>query len=153
MNTNRPPGFWVLMIVGILLLAMLLLGQTMSFIDYDFTVAMGLQEPEEEITEIGVAMNKGFGVGDTLIYLPLLVLGLVGLWRNKIWGVFAMSGALAITAYWPMVCLSMLVFARGAPGFHFARYIPYSILLGAISIYGIWGLWYMYRFWRIDMPH
>lgn len=144
MKTNRTHGFWILMIAGIFLLAMLLLGQTMSFIDYEFTVEMGLQEPKEEITQIGVALNKGFGVGDTLVYIPLLVTGLAGLWRKRMWGVFAMSGALAITVYWPVVSIFMLFFARGAMGFHFTRYASYGVILGLITLYGGWGLWYVY---------
>ena len=79
MNNKRTTGFWVIMAVGILLLAVLLLGQMMSFIDYDFTVSIGLQESRDLIGEMGVAVNKGFGVGDTIIYMPLLVFGLIGI--------------------------------------------------------------------------
>lgn len=64
------------MIVGTLILFMLVLGQTISFINYDFTVSLGLQESKEIVGDMGVAVNKGFGVGDTIIYLPILILGL-----------------------------------------------------------------------------
>lgn len=74
MNNKRTAGFWVIMIVGMLLLAVLVFGQAMSFINYDFAVSMGLQESREVIGGMGVAVNKGFGVGDTIIYLPLLLL-------------------------------------------------------------------------------
>ena len=87
------------MILGILSSVMFLVGQTMSFINYDFTVSIGLQESKDIVGEMGVAINKGFGVGDTIIYLPLLVIGIVGLWFRKKWGLFAMTGALGITAY------------------------------------------------------
>ena len=85
MTNRRPIGFWVLMILGMLFSVMLLLGQTMSFINYDFTVSIGLQESKDVVSEMGVAINKGFGVGDTIIYLPLLVIGIVGLWLRKKW--------------------------------------------------------------------
>ena len=75
MSNKRTTGFWVIMIIGLILLIILFLGQTMAFIDYDFTVSLKLQESEEIISELGVALNKGFGVGDTLIYIPLLVIG------------------------------------------------------------------------------
>jgi len=83
MNNKRTVGFWILMIIGLLILAMLFFGQMMSFINYDFTVSIGLQEPVNVIGEMGVALNKGFGLGDTIIYIPLLIIGLLGLWFKK----------------------------------------------------------------------
>ena len=99
MNITRAVGFWILMAGGIVLLIEILLGQTMAFINYEFTAALGLQEARDIVGAMGVAVNKGFGVGDTIIYVPLLALGLVGLARQKRWGIFAMAGALTITAY------------------------------------------------------
>lgn len=147
MANKRPIGFWILMIIGIFICVMLLLGQMMSFINYGFTVSIGLQESEDMVGEVGVAVNKSFGVGDTIIYLPILVIGIVGLWLGKNWGLFAMTGALGITAYWPMVCMFFILFARGAPGFNFAKSTAsaYAIFLTALTIYGLWGLWYLYK--------
>jgi hypothetical protein len=121
----------------------------MSFIDYNFTVSIGLQESRDVIGEMGVAVNKGFGVGDTIIYTPLLVCGLIGLWSRKMWGVFAMASALAITAYWPMVCLFFLLFARGTAGFNFTSFTSYTITLTLTTLYSLWGLWYLYRNRRV----
>ncbi len=45
-----------ILISGIVLLVLLLLGQTMSFINYDFTVSLGLQEPVDAIGKLGVAL-------------------------------------------------------------------------------------------------
>ena len=145
MANKRPIGFWVLMILGVFILLMLLVGQMMSFINYEFTVSIGLQESVAVVGEMGVAVNKGFGVGDTIIYIPLLVIGLVGLWIGKKWGIYAMVGALGITAYWPMVAIFLLLFARGSPGFNFTNFTSYSILLTAFTLYGLWGLWYLYK--------
>lgn len=144
MENKRTFGFWIIFILGILFLFFLILGQTMSFINYDFTVSLGLQESKKIVGDMGVAVNKGFGVGDTIIYIPILTLGLIGLWLKKIWGIFAMVGALAITAYWPIVCLFYLFFARGIPGFNFTNFASYSILLALIALYGIWGICYLY---------
>ena len=145
MKSDGAVGFWILMVIGILVLIMLFLGQMMSFINYEFTVATGLQESVNVIGEMGVAVNKGFGVGDTIIYIPLLIMGLVGLWIRKEWGIFTMAGALGITAYWPMVVLFTLIFAKGSPGFNFTNYRSYTIILTLITIYGIWGLVYLIR--------
>jgi hypothetical protein len=131
------------MFFGVFMLVMLLVGQTMAFIDYDFTVGLGLQEHRDAVTDIGVAMNKGFGFGDTIIYIPLLVVGLWGLVMRRAWGVFSMMAAMGVTAYWPIVCLSFLYFAKGTPGFHFTAYGAYTVLLMAIALIGITGMWYL----------
>lgn len=145
MTKYRPVGFWILTFIGLLILVVLLIGQMMSFINYEFTVSIGLQESVDVIGEMGIAVNKGFGVGDTLIYIPLMVIGLVGLWLRKKWGIYALVGALGITAYWPMVSIFLLLFARGTPGFNFTNFTTYAILLTAFTIYGLWGLWYLYK--------
>jgi len=144
MSQKRTIGFWVIMIIGVLLLVVLLVGQTMSFINYDFAVSLGLQESREVVGDLGVALNKGFGVGDTIIYVPLLVAGLIGLWVKKMWRVFAMACALAITAYWPMVMLFFLLFARNIPEFRFTAYASYTVPLISFTLYGIWGGCYLY---------
>jgi hypothetical protein len=148
-NNKRAIGFWILMIFGIFMLIMLLIGQMMSFINYEFTVSIGLQESVDVISEMGVAINKGFGVGDTIIYIPLLIIGLIGIWFGKNWGILAMAGALGITAYWPMVSIFFLLFARDLPGFNFTDYTSYTILLTAFILYGLWGLGYLYTYQKL----
>lgn len=144
MQQRRPLGVWVLLVFGTFLVVMMLLGQTMSFIDYDFTVGLGLQEHRDAVTDIGVAMNKGFGLGDTIIYIPLLLAGLSGLAMRRTWGVFCMMAAMGVTAYWPLVCLSFLYFAKGAEGFRFTAYGAYTTLLLTIVTIGIAGMCYLY---------
>ena len=144
-NLKKPSGFWLLIGFGIVLNILYLLGQTMAVINYDFAVSIGLQESVNEITEIGVASNKGFGFGDTVIYIPLYVLGIIGLLKRSAFGFYAMFGAMAITMYWPVVGLSMVIFAKGAPGWQFTNYTSYSILLSIIAFYGIWGFWFLYK--------
>jgi len=144
-NNKRGFGFWILIGTGILLNLVYILGQTMAIISYDFTVSIGLQEHVDAITEIGVALNKGFGFGDTIIYIPLFIIGIVGMLRRSELGSYTMFGALAITAYWPVVSLSTIYFAKGAPGWNFTNYASYTILLSLIALYGIWGIWYVLK--------
>lgn len=138
-------NLWILSTIGILLTILFLLGQTMAIISYDFTVSAGLQESTHDITEVGVAFNKGFGLGDTLIYIPLLVTGIIGLLKRKALGFYAMFGAMAITIYWPVVCLSALYYSKGAPGFNFSNHTSYAILLSLIFTYGVWGLYFLFK--------
>ena len=144
MNAKRPAGFWIITIVSVMWLVMMFLGQVMSYINYDFTVSLGLQESEYSVTAIGVAMNKGFGVADTIVYIPLIIIGLVGMWLRRTWGLHAMAGAFAVTMYFPVVCLLFLFFARGVDGFNFANFKAYAIFLTIVFLYGLWGMWYLY---------
>jgi hypothetical protein len=145
MASPRPVGFWVLVGIGIFICVTLPIGQTMAVINYDFAVWLGMQEPASALTEIGVAINKGFGAADTLVYLPLFVLGLVGYWRAKSWGLIPLSAALGITAYWPVVCLYFLYVAKDAPGFAAQNYARYMIILVPIFLYALWALAFLHR--------
>lgn len=145
MPSQRSAGFWVLEGGGVFLCVLVLAGQTMALIDYDLTVSWGLQEPASAVTAVGVALNKGFGAADTVVYLPLLIGGLVGLWFRKAWAVIAMAAALGITAYWPVVSLYTLYAAIGAPGFTFPSHTAYTMILVPIIVYGLWGLTVLYR--------
>jgi len=142
---NKGIGFRILIGLGILLSLLLLCGQTLALFDYDLTVKFGLQESEAEVGKVGIAFAKGFGFGDTLIYLPLLIAGIIGLLKNKIWGFFLMFGALAITAYWPLVCLYAFLSDRVAITLTPDKYVSYSVLLPLIAIYGLWGMWYLIK--------
>ena len=142
-NEKRSYSFWVLIGFGILLNIIYLIGQTMAVINYDFTVAIGLQESANEVTQVGVALNKGFGLGDTVIYIPLFLFGIIALIRRHVMGLYALFGALAITIYWPIVSLSTVFYAKGSPGWNFADYTSYSIFLILIAVYGVWGMWYL----------
>lgn len=145
MNGKNTMGFWVLMISAFLLLLMLIFGQMMAVIDYDFTVSIGMQEPADVWGEFGVAMNKAFGVSDTLIYLPLLIFGLIGLWLKKPWGLFTMIGALAITAYWPVMHIFYVLYAEGLSGFNFTEFASFITTLIIITLYALWGMYYLYK--------
>ena len=145
MKKKFSSGFWILIVIAILLNLMYLLGQTMAMIDYELTVSLGLQESVREISEVGVAFNKGFGFGDTFIYIPLFIIGIIGLLRRRSIGLYCMIGALAITAYWPAVCMSALYFAKGAKDFHFSSYPEYTVMLSLICFYGLWGMWYVVK--------
>jgi len=142
---DRTTGFWFLIGIGMFLNIVYVLGQTMAVLNYEFAVSIGLQEPVNEITEIGVALNKGFGFGDTVFYIPLFVVGIIGLLKRTSLGLYAMFGAMAVTVYWPVVGLSTVIFAKGAPGWHFTNYTSYSILLSLIALYGIWGFLFLYK--------
>lgn len=138
---NRGFSFWALQIPGWLLLIYLIYAQGISAFDYQLGVAMGTQEPVEVLTEVGVAFWYGFAVGDILIYIPILCVGLIGHLRRAHWGRIALAAALGITVYWPVVSLAALVDARGAAGWNVSSEMPYWVVCLLIAAWGACGLW------------
>lgn len=142
---KRQLDVWTVLVPGWLLLAYLIYAQGISAIDYELGVAMGTQEPAELITEVGRAFWYGFAFGDLSVYIPLLVVGLVGHGLGTAWGRAMLAAALGITVYWPVVCLAAIVAARGADGWVLADETAYWIVLPIISIWGAWGIWELLR--------
>jgi hypothetical protein len=137
----RGKGFWSIQLPGWLLLIYLIYAQAISAFSYDMGVAMGTQEPAQQITQVGVAFWYGFAVADLVVYIPLLLLGLVGHALSRSWGYLILSAAMGITVYWPVVCLTAVVDARDAAGWHLADEAAYWIVLPVIALWGLWGLW------------
>lgn len=137
---RREKSFWLIQIPGWILLIYLVYAQGITAFGYDIGVSMGTQEPVETITEIGAAFWYGFAFGDLVIYIPILLIGLIGHFRATRWGRIWMAAALGITVYWPIVCLAAVVYARGATGWNFTNEAPYWIVLSLIFFWGIWGL-------------
>jgi len=139
--TNRGIGFWVLQVPGWLLLLYLIYAQAIPAFDYDLGVAMGTQEPAEQITDVGVAFWYGFAFADLVVYIPLLAFGLIGHGLRRNWGCVMLIAALGITAYWPAVNLAAVVVADGSPGWSLPNETTFWIVLPSIAMWGVWGLW------------
>ena len=125
MNYQRGIGFWILISISILLTLLLLAGQTHSLINYDSAVAMGLQESVEEITAVGIAFAKGFAFGDTAIYIPLIIVGVIGLLRKKRDGAFSLYSAAWLSRFIGPWFIFMLFLLKERPLF----YIPGNMFL------------------------
>jgi len=145
MESKKGVGFWALITVAIVLVVFLIMGQTLSLIDYDLALSLGLQESEKEIGKVGIAFAKGFAFGDTIFYIPLLVLGILGLLKGKKWGTVLMHSALGISVYWPMVHLYAIYIDTEAITLNPEKYISFPIVLTLITIYGLWGTYYLYK--------
>ena len=127
------------------MLLLLLLGQSLALFDFEMAMALGLQETKQEIGEVGIAFAKGFALADTLVYVPLLLLGLIGLLSRKKWGYLAMMVSLGITVYWPIVHLYAIYIETEAINLDPEKYITFPLTLTFLIIYGLFGMWYLYR--------
>ena len=144
-NNKRGFGFWMLISISVLLLVFLLIGQTFSLINYNTAVRLGLQESVEEIGQVGIAFAKGFAFADTAAYIPLLLSGVIGLLKRKKWGVYVMFASCAISVYWPLAHLFAIYIERDAITLQSEKYISFPITLSLIILYGLWGMWFLYR--------
>ncbi|MBT8315016.1 MAG: hypothetical protein KJP26_11205 [Maribacter sp.] len=145
MSKKRGFGFWALILTSILLSLFLLVGQTFSLFNYEAAVAFGLQESVEEVTQVGIAFAKGFAFADTITYIPLLLLGIIGLLKRTKWGIYAMFACCAISVYWPLVHLYAIHVGKSVMILHPEKYVSFPITLSIIILYGLWGMWYLYK--------
>jgi len=143
-DSYKGRSFWMLISIASVLVLMLLAGQTLGVFNYDLAVSIGMQESENEIGKVGIAFAKGFGFADTVIYIPLFLIGIIGLLKNKRWGKYSMLGALAISVYWPIVHLYAIYIDKISITLSPEKYIYYPIVLSLIIIYGLWGIRYLY---------
>ena len=140
---GRPLAFWGMCAFLVLSLVVLLLGQTTAIFAYDFAVGLGLQESVRDVSEFGVEVNRAFGVGDTVVYIPLMVLSLVGLIRRRRWAPPVTAAVMGISVYWAVTMGTMLRFLRGVPGYTLVPGVEYLVFLGAFILVGIWGIAYI----------
>lgn len=140
---TRPPVFWIIAAFLALSIVVMLSGQTLGVIDYDLAVNLGLQESLEEVGEYGVEVNRAFGAGDTVVYIPLMVVSLAGLVTRRRWALLTTTAVFGVSAYWAATILSMLVFLPGASGYDNVPGIEIWLFVGFYLVCGVLGLFYM----------
>jgi len=141
--TQRPWTFRLIAAFLTVSILLMLAGQTMSVFDYDLTVRLGLQESLGEVGEHGVQVNRAFGAGDTIVYIPLMVASLIGLWRRKRWALLTTAAVFGVSAYWSVTITSMLAFLPGVPGYTLRPGAGLWLFVGAYAVIGVWGLFYL----------
>lgn len=136
---KRPPLFWALL-AFLALLLLLLVGQVLGLVNYQLAVRLGLQEPLSAIGPYGVVVNKAFCLADTALYVPLVLLSVLGLWQRRRWALLLTAASLGITLYWPLVSLTMLQQLPGTAGYSFDPPGFYTPLLAATAVLALAGL-------------
>lgn len=140
---KRPIAFWIISVFLALSVFILVLGQTTSLFAYDFAVRLGLAESVGEVTSYGVEVNRAFGAGDTFIYVPLMLVSLVGLSLKKRWALITTAAVMGISAYWSLTLIAMLMFLRDVPGYRLVPGLEYWVFMGAFLAFGTWGIFHL----------
>jgi len=121
----------------------MLVGQTVGVFNYDLAVSMGLQEKPEEMTDFGVQVNRAFGVADTIVYLPLIVMSMVGLILRKRWSLLVTAAFFGASAYWTTAVTFMLLFLPGVTGYSNVPGPEIWLFIGTYMVVGVVGLLYL----------
>jgi len=142
-HSKRPFAFWVITCFLFISIILLLMGQTMAIINYDFAVQLGLQENINDVGQFGVQMNRAFGAGDTVVYVPLIMISIIGLLLRKRWSLITTAATMGISAYWATTLSFMLMFLEGVPGYYLEPGYEYWLVMTAYIVFGVWGLLYL----------
>lgn len=140
---KRPIAFWIIVIFHVLSAILLLLGQTTALFAYEFAEKLGLQESIEEVTAFGIQMGKAFGASDTFVYIPLIIISLIGLFMRKRWALVVNAAVMGISMYWTVTMTALMIYARVVPGYTLQPGPDYVIFIGSFLIFGLWGLLYL----------
>lgn len=124
-------------------LLLLLMGQTMALVDYEFAVAYGLQESVMDVSGFGVQVNRAFAAGDTFVYIPLIVMSIVGLILKKRWSLLTTAAVMGVSAYWATTIVFMLLLLPGTPGYRLQPGMEYWFFMAAFVVFGVCGLLYL----------
>ena len=142
-SAGRSPGFWIVIVFLAVSIVLMLVGQTLSVFNYDLAVSMGLQEKPEEMTDFGVQVNRAFGAADTVVYVPLMLISLVGLILRKRWSLLITAAFFGASAYWTATVTFILMFLPGVAGYSNVPGPEIWLFIGTYMFAGVLGLLYI----------
>ena len=134
-------------IIAFLLLNAVLwtIGQGGSVIAYDTVAKWGLQEPREALDPAIVEVNRGIGLTDIIIQIPLYIIAVIGLMRLKFFGAVAAWLVLGMTLYWPVVFwCSQYFYGKGGIKYQPTAMSAHAILIFILHV-AVWAIVYLYR--------
>ncbi len=99
-NTPSPAAFRAIVIFLALSTVLMLIAQATPVFDYDLAVRLGFQKGADQITDFGVQVIRAFCVSDTVVFIPLTVLALVGMFMKRRWALYATASTSGISVYW-----------------------------------------------------
>ena len=124
---------------------MFVIGQGGAVVSYDYVAKLGLQEARETIDPVIVVVNRGIGLADVLIGVPLFILAIIGLWRLRFFGAVFSWMVLGISLYWTAVAWAKQSFYIQAS----IKSQPFDIgahcVLAFVFIFSVWASWYLFK--------
>ncbi len=140
-----PAGVWVIIGFHVFSLLIWFFGQTLAIFAYDTVASWGLQGPRDQLDPAVVEVNRGIGLADSLVMLPLFIVAAIGLWRRRFYGAVASWLVFGMTLYWPVIFWCCQQFYAAAGIAHHPTSAAAVILPGALWLIAAWGTWYLAR--------
>lgn len=116
----------------------MLIGRATPIFDYDLAVSLRFQNGAERVTEFGVQVIRAFCVSDTVVFIPLTLLALIGLLLKKRWSLFVIAATTGISV-WVVAYGFMVRFLSGMPGYHVVLAAPDWIIMSSYALFGVLG--------------
>jgi hypothetical protein len=147
MNKTRgfPLGIKVIIGFHLFSFAIWLFGQSGAVVAYDTVAGWGLQDSRTLLDPVIVEVNRGIGLADTIIMLPLFIVATVGLICRRFFGAVASWLVFGMTLYWPVIYWCSQAFYAKAGIKHQPTSLPAIILPGLLWLIAAWGSWYLAR--------
>jgi len=142
-SDRRPAAFWLIVVFLAASIVLILAGQTLGVFNYELASRLGLQESPEGMTKFGVQVNRAFGAADTVVYIPLMVVSLIGLWLRKRWSLMTTAAFFGASAYWTVTVTFILLFLPGVPGYANVPGPEIWLFIGTYMVVGVLGLVYL----------
>ena len=121
------------------------IGQGGAVIAYDTVAQWGLQEPKETIDPVILVINRGIGLADVIIGVPLFALAVIGLWQTRFYGAVFSWMVLGISFYWTTVAWIKQYFYLQAG----VKSLPFDIgvhsMLAFVFLFSIWASWFLLK--------
>ncbi|TLX74607.1 hypothetical protein E9993_11855 [Labilibacter sediminis] len=129
----------------ILNLVMFVIGQGGAVVSYDAVAEWGLQEARDTIDSVIVVVNRAIGLADVIIGVPLFIVAIIGLCRQRYLGSIASWMVFSISLYWTTVAWSKQYFYIQDS----IKCEPFNIgvhmVLAFVFLFSLWGSWYLYK--------
>ena len=139
LGTKLIIGFFILNLI------MFVFGQGGAVVSYDYVAKLGLQEARETIDPLIVVINRGIGLADVLIGVPLFILAIIGLWRLRFFGAVFSWMVLGVSFYWTTVAWAKQSFYIQAS----VKCEPFNTgehgVLAFVFIFSVWASWYLFK--------
>ena len=147
MEKRKTVPFGFKLIIGFFILNLLIfvIGQGGAVVSYDYVAKLGLQEARETIDPVIVVVNRGIGLADVLIGVPLFILAIIGLWRLRFYGTVFSWMVLGISFYWTTVAWAKQSFYIQAS----VKCEPFNAgvhgVLAFVFVFSIWASWHLFK--------
>ena len=147
MQKQKKVTLGIKLIIGFFILNLIIfvIGQGGAVVSYDFVAKLGLQEARETIDPLIVVVNRGIGLADFLIGVPLFILAIIGLWRLRFIGAVFSWMVLGISFYWTTVAWAKQSFYIQAS----VKCEPFNAgthgVLAFVFIVSVWASWYLFK--------